>query len=127
MKIFQHIGNYNQLCVNNLNADSVNTYFVNVGKYPSSVLPTHVEPKSKNLGSSSLFFRNTSPLEIARCINCLKKSEPEDFMGMSSKFLKMANSEISRILPFLIDRAISEIKFPKISSYIFVPCNQQIL
>ena len=43
MKIFQHIGSYNQLCVNNLNADSVNTYFVNVGKNPSSVLPTHVE------------------------------------------------------------------------------------
>ena len=47
MKIFQHIGNYNQLCVNNLNADSVNTFFVNVGKNPSSVLPTHVEPKLK--------------------------------------------------------------------------------
>ena len=103
------IGNNNQLCINNLNADSLNTYFVNVGKKNLSVLPTHVKPKSNNKCSSSLFLRKTSPLEFARCISSLRNSGSEDFMGISNKFLKLVNS--SGVLSFLLDRAISERKF----------------
>ena len=43
----KNIGNNNQLCVNDLNAGSLNRDFVNVGKDLSSVLPTRVKPKNK--------------------------------------------------------------------------------
>ena len=74
---FQHIGKNNQLCVNNLNTDSLNTYFANVGKNLSSVLPTHVKPKRHN---------NCSPFEIVRRISSLKNIGSEDFMGKIKSF-----------------------------------------
>ena len=110
MKKFRHIGNNNQLCVNNLNADSLNTYFVNVGENLSSVLPVHVKPKSKNKCSSPLFLKKTCPHEIARCISSLKNSRSEDLLGISKKLSKLANFEINGVLFFLINRAISERK-----------------
>ena len=85
MEKFQHIEKNNQLCVNNLNADSLNTYFVNVGKNLSSVLPTHVKPKRNN---------NCSPFEIARCISSLKNTGPKDFMGKIKSFSSWSTPKI---------------------------------
>ena len=95
-----------QLCVNDLNSKSLNTYFVNVGKNLSPVLPDHVKAKSKYKCSSSLCLRQTRSLEIDRCIIGIKNSRFEEFMGISNTFLKLVDSEISCVLFFLINRAI---------------------
>lgn len=98
-------------------ADSFATHFEDVPINVRSKLPTVNPDFRKYLPKAlpnSMYFSDTSPLEIFNLINKLKNSSSTGDLPIPNQFLKIINFPISYILSHLINRSLKEGSMPRV-------------
>ena len=98
-------------------ANKFNSYFTNVAYELNKNIPKSnniYQDYLKNPNEHSFYVNETNPHEISQIINDLKNSSAADIYDITTKFVKLASSSITRNLAILFNRSINGGIFPQL-------------